>query len=74
MINKTEEVCYNCKFWKSIDNRITACISDTTSNTERDRIELRVCRFNPPPTIQSRVCIYTDDHYSCSSFVKNCDG
>jgi hypothetical protein len=71
-MNKGEkEVCGNCKYWQDFSDRVVACISGAKSNTERDRIELRVCRFNPPPTVQSRVYLYTDDEYSCSAFVKH---
>lgn len=65
-----EEICKHCKYWQNYKDRFTACISGKTSNTERNRIELRSCDFNPPPTIQSRVRIYTDEDYSCSEFLK----
>ena len=62
--------CETCKFWQDWSDRVIACISKQTSNYERNRIELRVCRFNPPPTVQSRVWLYTDSNYSCSAHVQ----
>lgn len=63
-----DDVCKNCHYWQDFDNRVEACISDATSNRERNELELRPCGYSPPPTVRSRVYIYTDGDYHCSSF------
>lgn len=63
--------CKTCKYWQDWSDRVFACVSGVQTNFERNRVELRKCRYVPPPTIESTVIgIYTDENYSCSQYSK----
>ena len=65
--------CDKCKYWKDYSDRVYARISEARSSMERNRIELRICRYIPPPTVSSKTFVYTDKDYSCSGFSCNED-
>ena len=70
MVEKESEVCGNCKFWRDYNDRVYANISRTKGNTGRGTIELRVCKYNPPPTISQSSWVHTDEDYTCSGFIR----
>lgn len=68
MVDEKKEVCGNCKYWKDYTDRVWAHISKTVGNRGRGQIELRYCKYNPPPTVEAETCVYTDNEYTCSGF------
>ena len=61
--------CGSCEYWKDFSDRVFAIISEGHSRFHRNRIELRRCRFTPPPTVSDVVHeIYTDCGHTCSGF------
>ena len=61
--------CENCGHWQDWRNRVYACVAGVNSNMVRNRLELRLCKFNPHPTQDSYVPIYTDKDYYCSQWI-----
>lgn len=62
--------CKTCVWWQDYKIRVYACISNGHSDIVRDRIELRLCKYNLPPQIDSNPRIYTDENYCCSAYTK----
>lgn len=60
--------CKACDYWKDYKIRVMAVISDHPGRMSRGRIELRLCKFNPHPSLEALNSIYTDEDYSCSQF------
>ena len=70
--DKTKRCCGNCTHWQDFEDRVSACISKGHSNTARNLIELRCCKYDPPPQVDvTWRSIYTDEYYVCSGF-DNC--
>ena len=59
--------CETCDFWKDYTDRVTACVKGTTGNFVRNRIELRRCKYTPPPS-QEFTPVYVDKDYSCGQW------
>jgi hypothetical protein len=62
--------CGTCVWWQDYSDRVDAIISTGHSNCHRNRIELRRCRYNPPPTVESVTACWTDSEYVCGSYRK----
>ena len=60
--------CENCAFWQDYEDRVFANISQARSNMDRNTIELRRCKYVPPPTVQSAALRYTDKDFACSGW------
>ena len=60
--------CENCAFWQDYEDRVFANISQARSNMVRNTIELRPCKYVPPPTVQSDARRYTDKDFACSGW------
>jgi hypothetical protein len=63
-----DENCSSCKWWQDYSDRVYAVIPSVRTNVARDRVELRRCRYVPPPSIVSIWDIYTEGSYVCGSY------
>lgn len=62
-------ICETCRYWQDWSDRVTAVISNARSNTARNQIELRRCRFTPHPScMHGSEWIYTDKDYICGEW------
>lgn len=72
--------CETCTYWADWNQRVFARLSsgDFVQSTpqgqvfHQDRtsdrgVELRLCRFQPPPTVQQNTPMHTDAAYVCSA-------
>lgn len=81
MVANMNPRCQTCVYWQDYNQRVFARLSSgsfsqvnqngTVFNEDRnsDRgVELRLCRFQPPPTVQQNCgSMYTDANYACSA-------
>ena len=66
---KDDEKCEFCKYWEDYTDRVWACIYGFKSDRIRNLIELRRCKYNPPPpTMESIHSYHTNKDYYCSAF------
>jgi hypothetical protein len=65
-----KESCDSCRWWKDFSDRVYARVSGVKSNMAGDILELRRCRYSPPPQIEQRKVIYTDKDHVCSEYEK----
>ena len=65
-----KETCSTCKYWQDYENRVFARIEGVQGKFGRSDLELRLCKYRPPPSndINFRD-IFTDEDYSCSAFL-----
>ena len=61
--------CSTCKWWQDYNDRVYARVRFKQGTRERGIIELRRCKNDPPPTVQSAQSVYTDPDFSCSGWV-----
>lgn len=67
--------CETCLHWQDYTDRVHARVSNTRSSFARGVIELRRCKYEPPPTISKQWdAIYTDKDHVCAEYrlARNC--
>ena len=83
---RPDKRCETCVFWTDLERRVFARLSSGTfqrttrmgatftedPNSDRG-VELRLCRFQPPPTVQQNSLMHTDAGYVCSAHMTNPD-
>ncbi len=67
-MENNNRTCENCTWWQDYEKRVWAIISDFTSDRAGNHVELRLCKYLPPPTVVDNNTIYTDKDYCCSEF------
>ena len=61
--------CENCEWWKDYEQRVFAIVSGVKGERHPGTIELRLCRYCPPPqAIAGHMWIYTDKDHVCSGW------
>lgn len=62
--------CESCRYWQDHTQRVMARLSvPVASKYANGAIELRRCRYSPPPTIEREAMIvYVDANFLCSAF------
>jgi len=70
-IVKSLDRCEMCKHWQDYEARVWAKITDfrQRGNTHgKGLIELRPCRYSPPPGLEMHDFVYTDKNFHCSGY------
>ena len=64
--------CKDCEWWQDYRVRVYARISEVNGPINGGLIELRRCKYDPPPNITPNInhIVYTDEAYCCSEFKK----
>ena len=66
---ETIERCENCIWWADYNDSVRARISNTVGGPyPRGDIELKACKFSPPPAHSEVNKIYVDADFCCSGF------
>ena len=62
--------CENCFWWQDYEERVWARISDFKGKRCRSVVELRLCKYLVPPSVNDITVVYTDSNYCCGEFLK----
>jgi len=60
--------CETCEWWKDYKNRVYAKIDGVVGKIHPGTIELRLCRYSPPPTADAGRSVYTNAENVCSGW------
>jgi len=60
--------CETCNWWKDYTQRVFAIVSGVQGDRSPGTIELRRCRYQPPPKADAGHAVYTDKGHVCSAW------
>jgi len=65
------EKCKTCRWWQDYKDRVWANLSGMDNYPHDRGLELRACKFKPPPGVRTFEKKYTDEDYVCSAYERS---